>query len=216
MLKSLKAFFQKKSEGLVGVATTIILWIFLIFIAVFVFMVGAYNSVASSVRNALSDTNLAVSTISFVDFGNNQSIHVCGKSYIMKKFLPQHEYTDEVFAQYKDAIAVNLELENNGVTLSRDDFLYGGTITIEYFTIYNYYEEDNSYDVITYNSSGLVSIDHLYGPLTAPNGQSVHGTSVYSQISFPVKGYFAVFTGDFNTYGQGAVAHIGQLSGITI
>ncbi len=216
MLKRLKTFLKKKSEGMMGSTTAILLWLLLILIVTFIFMTTVYHAVSSSVRNALTDSNLAVSTISLKSFGETQDLLVCGKSNSMTTYTDDHSLTDEVYADYRDVLVVNMELDEAGPPMSKTNFVYGGAVTVDYFIIYNYHAEEDKYDVFTYNEAGFVSLTHETGQIFAPNGKRVYGTSIYSQISFPVRGYFARSDNEYNTYGDGITAHIGQLSAVTL
>ena len=69
--------------------------------------------------------------------------------------------------------------------------LISGIVTVETYIIYNV--QRNNVTVHEVDSTGrLYSWQGLRGAVTAPNGQVVEYTGVYSEISFPVKGSFGM------------------------
>ena len=134
-----------------------------------------YQTAGVYLEDALAASNLASAVINVEEYG------------ISHRVLIEDGY--RAYEIYRKAMEGNLKLDANWE--SRDSAIIAGQVTVVNYTIYNVSNgkvkawgigEDGS----TYTMQGSL------GSVYAPNGKQIENTSVYSEISFPVRGLFGI------------------------
>lgn len=128
---------------------------------------GAY------VEDALAASNLASALIDIDEFGKSGKILIKdgSKSYDI----------------YQEALGINLQLDEDGRSFYRE-LLVGSVKVIEYI-IYNVV--NGEIEIIVFSGDGYA--EHIFpgivGEIYTPDGVLVETTTIYSKISFAVKGF---------------------------
>jgi hypothetical protein len=128
---------------------------------------GAY------VEDALAASNLASALIDIDEFGKSGKILIKdgSKSYDI----------------YQEALRINLQLDEDGRSFYRE-LLVGSVKVIEYI-IYNVV--NGEIEIIVFSGDGYA--EHIFpgivGEIYTPDGVLVETTTIYSKISFAVKGF---------------------------
>ena len=150
-----------------------LLAVFIVTLVMFVCLKISHFMIAGAyVEDALAASNLASTLIDVEEYG---------KSYTLRIGDPQSAY--EI---YKEALAVNLALDENGVSSQKE--LLEGQVKILTYMVYNV-EGDR---VNVYSLSEGETMQLLYsgeiGQVHTPDGIFVETTTIYSRVSFGVKG----------------------------
>jgi hypothetical protein len=135
----------------------------------------SYRATSLYMEDALAASNLAAALIDIEEYGVSNKI-------IIDKPVEKYEI-------YKSALKENLGL--NDEWECPDNELISGKVNIERFIIYNV--TDDSVTIIEIDEDGYIyESSGTAGNVTAPNGVAVEATGVYSEISFPVDGFFGI------------------------
>ncbi len=132
----------------------------------------AYRASALYLEDALAASNLASAVIHIEEYGVTHTVCIADPS--------------RAFNRYADAVKVNLQLNDSWECENRT--LISGPVTIERYIVYNVGEEEVEICHVSNNGSVRREMG-IPGRVAAPNGISVEETSVYSEISFTVKGF---------------------------
>ena len=164
-----------KSKGQIGVFCGLFLILFLAIVLCANLQVESFQASALYLEDALAASNLASAVIDLREYGI---------SHVVKIEDPMGAYRI-----YCDAVKGNLGLNEQweGSNIA----LISGPVIVETYIIYNV----RGYMVTVHtvdNTGRLYSWQGLRGAVTAPNGQTVEYTGVYSEISFPVKSSFGM------------------------
>lgn len=158
-------------EGLVGL-------FFLLFLTILLcaeLQLSVYQASGLYLEDALAASNLASAVIDVEEYGISHTVRIANPS--------------EAYYQYLEALKENLHLNDSmeGDELS----LISGPVTVVKYIIYNVEEERITVHHVLEN--GRVWTEQgVKGSITAPNGILIENTGVYSEISFPVKGFLGV------------------------
>ena len=147
--------------------------VFLVTLVMFFCLKVSHFMIAGAyVEDALAASNLASALIDIEEYG---------KSYTLRIKDPQSAY--EI---YKEALAVNLALDENEISSQTE--LLKGQIKILSYMVYNV--EGNRIDIFSLSESGTMQLlsSEEVGTIHTPDGISVETTTIYSKISFGVKG----------------------------
>ena len=165
----------RRSDGLIGFISGLFLILFLAIVLCANLQVQSFQASALYLEDALAASNLASAVI---------DLEAYGISHVVRIADPLAAYQ-----LYCEAVKGNLGL--NDQWEGSNQTLISGKVTVESYIIYNV--RGNGVTVHTVDNTGqLYSWQGLKGAVTAPNGQVVEYTSVYSEISFPVKGSFGM------------------------
>lgn len=171
-----KFFFGfHRSKGLIGFISGMFLVLFLAIVLCANLQMESFQASSSYLEDALAAANLASAVIDLEEYGISHTLKI----------------TDPLGAYrlYCQAVKGNLGL--NDQWEGSNQALISGIVTVETYIIYNV--QRNNVTVHEVDSTGrLYSWQGLRGAVTAPNGQVVEYTGVYSEISFPVKGSFGM------------------------
>ena len=150
-----------------------LLAVFIVSMVMFVCLKVSHFMIAGAyVEDALAASNLASALIDIEEYG---------KSYTLRIFDPQSAYKI-----YKEALAVNLALNEKGRSSQTE--LLEGQIKILSYMVYNV--EGNRIDIFSLSESGTMQLlsSEEVGTIHTPDGILVETTTIYSKISFGVKG----------------------------
>ena len=164
-----------RCDGLIGFISGLFLVLFLAIVLCATLQVQSFQASALYLEDALAASNLASAVIDLEEYGI---------SHVVKIKDPLSAYR-----LYCEAVKGNLGL--NDQWEGSNQALISGKVTVEAYIIYNV--KGNGVTVHAVDNTGqLYSWQGRKGAVTAPNGQVVEYTSVYSEISFPVKGSFGM------------------------
>ena len=147
-------------------------------VVVLIMMMGMRLNIIKSTQEYVEDglvaSNLAAATIDLNEFGSSNNI-------INNNF-------EQSFNDYKEALKINLNLDNNFVPKSKT--LINSKVNIEEFTIYNVV--GNDVQMTRRSSNGnidKITYANKLGTIKTPNGVEINSTTIYSKIGFQIKGY---------------------------
>jgi len=147
-----------------------------VFLVVLVMIIGLKLShfmiAGAYMEDALAASNLASALIDIEEYG---------KSHILRIKDPQ-----EAYDIYKEALSVNLELDEEGQSAQKA--LLEGPVKILAYMVYNV--EGDRVDVFSLSEGETMqkSQSGETGQIYTPDGILVETTTIYSRISFLVKG----------------------------
>lgn len=166
---------KKKREGQIATFFSMFMVIFSVLIIGYQLQLQQFRATKTVTEDALAASNLASAVIDIEEYGSNHNI-------IIKQ-------TDRAFQLYKDSLKVNLKL--TGEWECENKALISGQVEIVDYIIYNVQGED--IEVFRYGKSpGQSMFPSGLGSVSAPNGQLIESTSIYSKITFPVEAIFDV------------------------
>lgn len=137
--------------------------------------VEIYRAASLCMEDALAASNLASALIDVEEYGVSHNV-----------VINDPELHFEI---YKKALKENLGL--NEEWESANTGLFSGKVIVEQYVIYNV--ADDNVEIFRVDAGGNVSGEFCrIEDAEAPNGVPVEATGVYSEISFPVKGFFGI------------------------
>lgn len=135
---------------------------------------SVWQAAGMYLEDALAASNLASALIDLEEYGATGNVVI--------------KTPEQAYQIYLDAVKENLSLDENWECRNKD--LISGRVKIEDYVIYNV-EEGN---IMAYrvNEYGLVeeTFGGRVGELKTPNGLKIENSGVYSEISFPIQGFF--------------------------
>lgn len=164
---------KRKDSGQVEWVTGLF---FLLILAIVLFtrlQLASWSSTAVYMEDALAASNLASAVIDLEEYGRTHTVLIKDEQ--------------EAFAVYKDAIKVNLGLDEQWKC--RNEGLITGPVEIVNYTIYNV--NGKQVESIRMGGDGeILERDvNTIGAVSAPDGSPVEYTGIYSEISFSVRGF---------------------------
>lgn len=162
-------------NGSVQAVTTIYFMLFLGILLYAQFRLFVFRSAGMYLEDALAASNLAAAVPDIEEYGVTGRVHI--------------DNTMEAYDRYQRAVKENLGLDDSWEVSGRG--VIDGAVVIEQFIVYNV-EEDEV--VISHVSEhGKVREERgILGSVRTPDGNIVTHTGIYSEISFPVKGFVGV------------------------
>lgn len=137
--------------------------------------ISLYTTAGAYIEDALAASNLASAVIDPEEYGISHTIRIAD--------------THQAYQRYLRAVEGNLCLNANGKC--QESGVIAGHVSVVNYTIYNV--EAGDVTVWQMSEDGNTrTIKGKLGAVRAPNGQVIENTSVYSEISFPVKGMFGI------------------------
>lgn len=155
--------------------TGLYMFLFVLIIIVFEMQVDMYTHTSTMVEDSLSSANLAAAVIDIETYGINHDI-------IIKS-------PDDSFVLWKECFQTNLGLDDNWYCHNRGAI--SGRVEILDYIVYNV----RGSDIYIYSygqSPGYQLQVGGLGSVKAPNGTVIESTSIYSKVTFPIKGAFGV------------------------
>lgn len=137
--------------------------------------ISMYQTAGGYLEDALAASNLASAVIDVEEYGISHTVRIADGW--------------QAYGRYRNAVQGNLRLNDDWE--NPESAVMAGKITVENYTIYNV--RGDQVNVWSIREDGGVStMQGNLGSIFAPNGKKIEHTSVYSEISFPVKGLFGV------------------------
>jgi len=166
---------RKEISGSVQVVTAIYFMVFLGILLYTQFQLFLFRASGMYLEDALTASNLAAAVPDIGEYGASHRVRIAD--------------VREAYSRYKTAVKENLELNDSWE--ASNIALISGAVIIEQFIVYNV-EEDRV--VISYvPEQGKVREEWgVLGNVRTPDGNPVTHTGIYSEISFPVKGFAGI------------------------
>lgn len=168
---------MKRHKGQVGIFAALFFILFALVVIASVLQIYTYHIIKEDTEDALAASNLASAIIDIEEYGISHNVVIANP--------------ENAFSIYKDALKVNMSLDENLNCVNNSSI--SGKITIVEYIIYNVRGSNVEVYCFGENSYSYTAIGGL-GTVTAPNGQVIESTSIYSKISFKVKGIFNIYT----------------------
>ena len=143
-------------------------------VILFGFRITQYMLISDMVEDALAASNLASAVIDVKEFGKSHRIQI--------------QDPENAFLLYREALCHNLQLDEYLNTTNQE--LLASRVTIEEYIVYNVC--DALVEIYVCDESGQIKQYETgtAGQVFTPDGVCVESTTVYSRISFQVKGFF--------------------------
>lgn len=166
---------MKKRNGSIGILFPVFCLLFLLSLMAYRFQLYSFDIIKADTEDALAASNLASAVIDVEEYGISHNLIIA---------VP-----DEAYAIYKDALKVNMGLDDTWCTVRETDIT--GPVTVVDYIIYNV--RNNDVEIHYYGQNRYSqTITGGLGTVTAPNGKVIESTSIYSKITFPVDGIWGV------------------------
>lgn len=133
-----------------------------------------FRSSSDYMEDALAASGLASALIDIQEYG---------KTHVIR--IPDAK---AAYERYCLCLKNNLGLNENWEADNRK--LISGKVRIENYTIYNV--KGTKVEISRFDEAGESSAEGKLGEVSAPNGQIIQYTSIYSEISYPIQGVFGI------------------------
>ncbi|MCM1542040.1 MAG: hypothetical protein NC121_12385 [Blautia sp.] len=166
---------EKAEPGQLEWVTGLFFLLFLGILLCGILQLDVFRASAAYLEDALAASNLASAVIDVEEYGISHSILI--------------RDPEEAYAIYQSALKGNLNL--NGEWECPAGGLISGKVGILDYTVYNV--KEGMVEIYHYDENGQVSYaGGNVGSVYAPNGKMIESTSVYSEVTYPVKGIMGV------------------------
>lgn len=165
---------MKKKKGSIELFVSSMILVVVPLIIIMQLRLGQLRTTKNQVEDSLVASNLASATVDLKEYGTTNRI-------VNNDF-------NSAFNTFIKSLKQNLLLDNN--LEQTDKKIISSKINIDNFTIYNVVGNDVQFT--TRDSSGNISssiISNGKDRAKTPDGAIINSTTVYSKISFKVKGY---------------------------
>lgn len=136
-----------------------------------------YHATSTSTEDALAASNLASAMVDIREYGLSHNLVITD--------------TDRAYEIYREALQYNLNLDSNWEHPNKK--MISGKVDVVDYIVYSV--SGNDVDVSCYGENPYTtSYKDGLGSVTAPNGQKIESTSIYSKITFPVDGIWDIHT----------------------
>ncbi len=144
----------------------------LLLVVLFGFHITRYMIISAEVEDALAASNLASAVVDLEEYGKNHRIHI-----------PDEE---AAFWKYREALVVNLQLDEN-LNTTRKEF-FASPISIMQYIIYNV--DGELVEIAVMDGKGQLQRKEKgrLGTTFTPNGVKVETTGIYSRIGYEAEG----------------------------
>ena len=140
-----------------------------------ILQLDVFRASAAYLEDALAASNLASAVIDVEEYGISHSILI--------------KDPGEAYEIYLSALRGNLNL--NGEWECPAKGLIGGKVSVLNYTIYNVKED--TVEIYHYDEDGQMFFSSgSTGYVQAPDGKVIESTSVYSEVTYPVRGIMGV------------------------
>lgn len=151
---------------------------FLLFLMIFLLaevQLSAYRAVSLYLEDALAVSNLASAVIDIEEYGISHTVRIADP--------------EAAYARYAEAVKKNLNLNENWECVN--SALISGKVSIADYVVYNVMEDAVLISRVSEDGS-VHSWQGVPGRVNAPNGVAVESTGIYSELTFPVKGFLGI------------------------
>lgn len=174
-----KEFLPPKTKRRLCRQTGQIQWMPGIFLTLFLIVLCSaklkelqFGTTALYMEDALAASNLASALIDVKEYGQSHTVKIAD---------PERSYQ-----VYLKALGENLNLDENGLCANQE--LIAGAVTVDLYMIYNVEGEEVTFLQVDKQGCHDLGKGRL-GEVYAPDGSLIEHTSIYSQLSFEVKGF---------------------------
>lgn len=172
---SIKRILLRRKSGNIEWVTGLFFILFLVILLCAELQLSVYQAASLYLEDALAASNLASAVIDIEEYGISHKVRIADPT--------------RAYDSYLKAVKENLQLNENWECANST--LIAGQVTIASYIVYNVEEEIvKIYYVL--NNGRVREEQGMLGRVTAPNGVPVEETSIYSEISFPVKGFLGI------------------------
>ncbi len=177
----------RTEEGQLELVTGLFFLLFLGILLCGILQLDVFRASAAYLEDALAASNLASAVIDVEEYGISHTIRIRD---------PWKAY--EI---YQYALRGNLNLNEEWECPAKG--LIGGKVTVLDYTVYNV--QEGQVEIYRYNENGQLDFSvGTMGNVYAPDGQLIENTSIYSELTCPVRGILGVEV----------QAHMGKLADI--
>lgn len=174
-----RAFYKKKGwikeKGSVQTVTAFYFMLFLGILLYTQFQIFSFRASGMYLEDALAASNLAAAVADIEEYGVSHRVCISD--------------VREAYARYKRAVKENLQLSDAWEAPNTE--LISGEVTIEQFIVYNV--EGENVVISHVSEQGQVWEEQArLGDARTPDGNVIVYTGIYSEISFPVKGFAGI------------------------
>ncbi len=160
-----------KRSGKVELVTGMYFLFILLTVIMVQFQMKLFAYAGAYVEDALAASNLASAVMDVEEYGKTGEVLIAS---------PAASYS-----RYWTALRHNMSLAADG---SHNGGVIAGCVNVECYRVYNVKEQDVTIYSFGECGSSVQRIEGGLGSVRTPDGTVVENTSVYSRISFPVKG----------------------------
>ena len=140
-----------------------------------ILQLDVFRASAAYLEDALAASNLASAVIDVEEYGISHAILI--------------KDSDEAYEIYLSALRGNLNLDDEWDCPAKG--LIGGKVSVLNYTVYNV--KNNMVEIYRYDENGqMIFSSGILGNVQAPDGKTIESTSIYSEITYPVKGIMGV------------------------
>lgn len=179
MILRKRAFPRQKieaaEEGQLELVTGLFFLLFLGILLCGILQLDVFRASAAYLEDALAASNLASAVIDVEEYGISHSILI--------------RDPDEAYEIYLSALKGNLNLNEEWECPAKS--LIGGKVRVLNYTVYNV--KKDIVEIYHYDENGQLSFsDGSPGSVRAPDGKWIESTSIYSEVTYPVRGIMGV------------------------
>lgn len=140
-----------------------------------ILQLDVFRASAAYLEDALAASNLASAVIDVEEYGISHEILI--------------RDPEEAYAIYLSALRGNLNLNEEWECPAKG--LIAGKVSVLEYTIYNV--KDDKVEIYHYDENGgMTFYVGVPGSVQAPNGKWIESTSIYSEVTYPVRGIMGV------------------------
>lgn len=158
--------------GQVDVVVSMFFFLTVLIVAMFQFKIYTVMTAGAYVEDALAASNLASALIDVREYGSSHILRIGD--------------TGEAFRVYRDALRLNLALDEEGYSARAE--LLTGKVCIREYIVYNVLDGEIQIDVYDGEGNCLRQETARPGSVRTPDGIPVEHTTIYSRVSFQVMG----------------------------
>lgn len=140
-----------------------------------ILQLDVFRASAAYLEDALAASNLASAVIDVEEYGISHSILI--------------KDPNEAYEIYLSALRANLNLNDEWECPAKG--LIGGRVSVLNYIVYNVKED--MVEIYHYDENGQLSFSGgNTGNVYAPDGKMIESTSIYSEVTYPVRGIMGV------------------------
>lgn len=162
-------------EGQLEWVTGLFFMLFLGIMLCGILQLDVFRASAAYLEDALAASNLASAVIDVEEYGISHAILI--------------RDPEEAHGIYLSALRENLNLDEEWESPAKG--LIGGKVRVLDYTVYNVKED--VVEIYHYGEDGLMTFSEgSPGSVQAPDGKWIESTSIYSEVTYPVRGIMGV------------------------
>lgn len=171
----LRQSIEETEAGQLEWVTGLFLILFLGILLCGILQLDVFRASAAYLEDALAASNLASAVIDVEEYGISHAILI--------------KDPDAAYEIYLSALQGNLNLDEAWECPARG--LISGKVSVLNYTVYNV--KNNGVEIYRYDENGQVQLSGgALGSVQSPDGKMIESTSIYSEITYPVRGIMGV------------------------